>query len=851
MSPSLSALGGLLVDGPTGVIVKVTLVLGCTALSAIMLRRASAAVRHLTWLLGLSACAALALFTPAAPTIGLDIPAPARSVEAPALEAIAAPDRSDEVLTNVVVAGEPVEPVAIAVASRTPATPIKALLTSLVAASAPFIGLAVWVIGCAFVVMRCVNGHRRIRQMTNAAKPMMSSDWTTLVEAASVDLGYTGDVELLVSDALSAPATSGFIRPVIILPADCASWDAERRHIVLVHELAHVARLDYVAQLVATIACALFWFHPAVWFAAAQLRAEAEHAADDRVLGSGTHGLTYATHLLELARAGHSASLFPAASVGMIRSSRLEGRFRAMLDSTRSREAVTPRIQAAAATLVLCAMIPAAGLRTVAHAAEISAPTVVQIDEPASEAIATTEASAPARAEVAISSSLVRVTTPSALGTTGMQQSGDSTFEKTIDAATGERLTLDLRTGAAVAIHGWDEPRIRLVGRLAGRDWRDTRVDLSRASGGVRLQTDFSTRRDNQSTSHRFELWVPRYMDVSMSSAGGSVTISDLAGEFSGHTGGGEITIERARGRASLSTGGGSILVTNSELSGTVSTGGGSVEISNVTGGLRGTSGSGEVIVGDGIRANTVTGTNRGIGVGVGNETRIITNDGVTIRPGESGSGFGGRATASTSTTTNITTDGRRTVTTKYPDGATTIGPERVVGVGYGYSISKAGGEIVMDDLPGGGTLHTGGGQIYVRSSGGSVSATTGGGDVELESVAGDAHVSTGAGTVQVTIVNANGTKHSVDVTSGKGRVILYLPANIDARFELETAYTDNFDRRTRIESDFALNQTETNEWDDRFGTPRKFVRATGVLGSGAGLIRVQTVNGDVVVRRR
>ena len=668
--------------------------------------------------------------------------------------------------------------------------------------------------------------------MINGAEPLRSTAWSSILQAASIDLGFAGDVDLLVSHELSAPVMSGFVRPVIILPAECASWNDERRRIVLIHELAHIARLDYVAQLVGTIACALFWFHPAVWFAAAQLRAEAEHAADDRVIGAGTLGLTYATHLLDLARGDHAAALSPAVSVGMIRSSHLEGRFRAMLDSTRSRAAVTPRFQAAAATLMLCAMVPAAGLRTVAHAAPSSVAT-------ASQGVRITTPST----QVAVASDINRIVESNFVATT-RGALDDSTFERTIDASAGERLTLDLPTGAEVVLHGWDEPRIRLVARLSGRDWRDTRVDLSQVSGGVRLRSEFATRRDNQMTSHRFELWVPRHMDVKMSSAGGSVAINDLAGEFSGYTGGGGITIERARGHASLSTGGGAVTVTNSDLSGTVSTGGGTVEISNVTGGLRGSSGSGDVIVsGDGLAATTVGGFGRGISAGTGSATTITTAGGTTIRAGEPGAGFG-RATTST-TTSNITTVNGRTVTTNYPDGTW-----KTTGFG-GYSISKAGGQIVIDDLPDGGALHTGGGQIIVRSSNGSVAASTGGGDIELQRVAGNASASTGAGDVQITIVDGNGTEHSVDVFSGKGRVVLYLPATIDARFELETAYTDNFDRRTSIESDFALDRSETTEWDDRFGTPRKYVRAQGIFGSGAGLVRVRTVNGDVIVRRR
>jgi DUF4097 and DUF4098 domain-containing protein YvlB len=81
--------------------------------------------------------------------------------------------------------------------------------------------------------------------------------------------------------------------------------------------------------------------------------------------------------------------------------------------------------------------------------------------------------------------------------------------------------------------------------------------------------------------------------------------------------------------------------------------------------------------------------------------------------------------------------------------------------------------------------------------------------------------------------------------------VTLELPADIDATVELETAYTDNHPKPTTIDSDFGLTRTETHEWDDRYGTPRKFVRAKGTIGSGANVIHVSTVNGDIVVRRR
>ena len=87
-------------------------------------------------------------------------------------------------------------------------------------------------------------------------------------------------------------------------------------------------------------------------------------------------------------------------------------------------------------------------------------------------------------------------------------------------------------------------------------------------------------------------------------------------------------------------------------------------------------------------------------------------------------------------------------------------------------------------------------------------------------------------------------------MTTGNGRVTITLPADFTGTLDLETAYTNNHGRRTAIQSDWPLNVSETPQWDDRNGTPRKFVRARQAIGSGRGVIRVQTVNGDVVILR-
>ena len=70
-------------------------------------------------------------------------------------------------------------------------------------------------------------------------------------------------------------------------PPSATSWSADRRRAVLLHELAHVRRRDLLGHTLGRLACAVYWFHPLVWTAAKQLRAESERACDDLALVCG------------------------------------------------------------------------------------------------------------------------------------------------------------------------------------------------------------------------------------------------------------------------------------------------------------------------------------------------------------------------------------------------------------------------------------------------------------------------------------------------------------------------------------------------------------------------------------
>ena len=166
-----------------------------------------------------------------------------------------------------------------------------------------------------------------------------SKDFSGAIKQLRPD--WNRHVSVRLSDRITVPMMWGFSRPVILLPIGAANWQTERLRAVLLHELAHIKRWDWVMQTIAQIACTLYWFNPLVWFAAHWLRTEAEQACDNQVLNAGYQPTDYAQHLLDVVRNVKVASFASRAAVAIARSSKIEGRLRTVLAENLNRHPVT------------------------------------------------------------------------------------------------------------------------------------------------------------------------------------------------------------------------------------------------------------------------------------------------------------------------------------------------------------------------------------------------------------------------------------------------------------------------------------------------------------------------------
>ena len=342
--------------------VRSTALLGIAALLTLVLCRRSAAIRHLVWGLALAGLLVLPLAGAVLP--GVSVPVPRAVADALPESWVATGDglhaRENPLAAPAV--AEPRSGSSFAVSGRATTEPA----VSNVAAAAATIArgpvlLVLWAVGAAALAAWVLAGVRNTRRFAADATAVSSPEWLDPLRDVVAQLGIRRPVRLLQSDRAVTPMTWGWLRPVVVVPA-ASGWSPERRAVVLRHELAHVSRGDVVTQLLARGVCALYWFNPAVWFAAYRLREERERACDDEVLRLGTRASDYANHLLDIARECHAPGRRASAAVAMARRSQLEGRMRAILDPKAKRTA--GRATAFLATAVLTAATVAASATT-------------------------------------------------------------------------------------------------------------------------------------------------------------------------------------------------------------------------------------------------------------------------------------------------------------------------------------------------------------------------------------------------------------------------------------------------------------------------------------------------------
>ena len=218
---------------------------------------------------------------------------------------------------------------------------------------------AVWLAGVVLGAIRIVFDWRRAQALRRDAL----GDAGAAVRGAIADLrarlAVRPAVDVRSSARAGVPMVLGWRRPIVLLPLSAVrALRADQLRAILAHELAHVRRRDYLANLGQMAAETLLFHHPAARWLSRCVRTEREYCCDDVAVAAGGDAAAYARALatLEDARGGCRLAVAAASGTLLDRIRRIAGAPRPMLTPTRG-VAVLLLTTVVAAGLLTCATI--------------------------------------------------------------------------------------------------------------------------------------------------------------------------------------------------------------------------------------------------------------------------------------------------------------------------------------------------------------------------------------------------------------------------------------------------------------------------------------------------------------
>ncbi len=175
------------------------------------------------------------------------------------------------------------------------------LLPSILAYSLPYLSL-LWLASVCALAVKLLIEVRNVNNLPMHSTVAPSSDLLIRFAELAKQIKLTKTPQLLISLKAEVPMAIGWLKPVVLIPASMATGlDSAQLEMLILHELAHIRRHDYLVNFVQTLIELLFFFHPSVHWIGKQMRNEREYCSDDIAVQHCGDAIAYAHTLTDTA----------------------------------------------------------------------------------------------------------------------------------------------------------------------------------------------------------------------------------------------------------------------------------------------------------------------------------------------------------------------------------------------------------------------------------------------------------------------------------------------------------------------------------------------------------------------
>jgi len=158
-----------------------------------------------------------------------------------------------------------------------------------------------WIAGVWIFYLKHAAGWISVSRLRRRGVCCASDEWQKQVSHLSTRLRLARPVRLLESCLVDSPMVLGHFRPVILMPIGLlAGLPSGQIEAILLHELAHIRRFDYLVNVLQRLVEGLLFYHPAVWWVSRVIRAERENCCDDVAVATSNNAHEYAVALAAL-----------------------------------------------------------------------------------------------------------------------------------------------------------------------------------------------------------------------------------------------------------------------------------------------------------------------------------------------------------------------------------------------------------------------------------------------------------------------------------------------------------------------------------------------------------------------